>query len=302
MIAPEELFIKNFDDLIDRYDYFLLDAYGVFWGSAEIGMLPGAREAMEHLVSLGKKVGILSNSTQLVAKEKEKLAKHGVQEGVHYHFLLTSGEVARELLILERLPFPVLSKKYWLFGAEHPRFHLALFQDTEYSWTENLKEADFIYIPVPHIDGFDQEDPEVFLKEVQEVATRGIPILCANPDCFAHEGSPSRLVVRQGMIAHMLQTHGASVHFIGKPFATVYEKALQLFSSGVQLDKVLMIGDTPETDIRGARGVGLATALVTETGGMRERIGISNLFFALSQLPQSDLPDYVIERFGIHDF
>ncbi|MBS3903955.1 MAG: HAD hydrolase-like protein [Simkania sp.] len=234
--------------------YFLLDAYGVFWGSSETGMLPGAKETMEHLVSLGKQVGILSNSTQLVAKEKEKLAKYSVQEGVHYHFLLTSGEVIRELLLSETLPFPTPKKTYRLFGSDHPQFssHLTLVQGTGYCQTEHFEEADFIYIPVPHIDGIDQENPEVFLKEVRNIAAKRIPILCANPDRFAHEGMPPRPVVRQGMIAHMLESHGAPVYFIGKPFQTVYEKALKRFPSSIQPKDILMIGDTPETDIRGA--------------------------------------------------
>ena len=37
----------------------LLDAYGVFWGGNDIGVLPGAKEVMEKLVSDGKIVGIL---------------------------------------------------------------------------------------------------------------------------------------------------------------------------------------------------------------------------------------------------
>jgi ribonucleotide monophosphatase NagD (HAD superfamily) len=90
--TTEELQVLQFEDLIDHYDYYLLDAYGVFWGSAEVGMLPGAREAMAYLVSRGKKVGILSNSTQLASREEEKLAGHDVKKGVHYHFLLNAGD------------------------------------------------------------------------------------------------------------------------------------------------------------------------------------------------------------------
>ncbi|MBI5346684.1 MAG: TIGR01459 family HAD-type hydrolase [Chlamydiae bacterium] len=299
----EELHVLQFDDLVDLYDYFLLDASGVFWGSSETGMLPGARETMGHLVSLGKKVGILSNSSQLAAKEKAKLAKHGVQEGSHYHFLLTSGEVTKELLISEKLSFPTPKKKYWLFGVDHPRFasHSILFQDTGYSQTKCLEEADFIYIAIPHIDGIDQENPEVFLKQIKDVI-KAVPVLCANPDHFVPEGLLKRLVVRQGMIAHMFQNQGAQVNFIGKPFSTVYEKALQLFPVALQPEKILMIGDTPETDIRGARQMGMATALVTKTGVMHQRIGEKQPLFVITNLPKTDQPDYAIESFKIYGF
>ena len=131
----EESQIIRFKDLLEDYDHFLLDAYGVFWGSAAVGMLPGAKEAMAYLVSRGKKVGILSNSTQLAAKEKEKLAKHGVQEGTHYHFLLTSGQVARNVFLSAKLPFATPRKTYCLFGEEHPRLspHVALFSRNQLS-------------------------------------------------------------------------------------------------------------------------------------------------------------------------
>jgi HAD superfamily hydrolase (TIGR01459 family) len=247
---------------------------------------------------------VLSNSTQLVFKEEEKLVKHGVYKGVHYHFLLTSGEVTRKLLLSERLPFPTPQKKYGLFSSDHPHFssHLALFQGSRYCQTMNLEEADFIYIPIPHINGIDQEKAEIFLGQIQEAVNVGLPFLCANPDHFAQEGQPPRLVVRQGMIAHMLKGQGAEVYFIGKPFPDVYVKALQLFGETIQPAEVLMIGDTPETDIRGARQMGMASALVTKTGVMKERIIDTKAISVISQLPHHDQPNYIIERFAIYGF
>ncbi len=160
----QEIQTLSIEELSSRYDAFLLDAYGVFWGSSEVGVFPGAADAMKYLVGQGKYVGILSNSTQLTSKEKEKLRKHGLEQGVHYHFILTSGEVARELLQQATLPFSTPRYTYWVFGAIHPRFgsHAQLFEGTKYQETKNLEEADFIYISIPHIDGADQQDPEVF--------------------------------------------------------------------------------------------------------------------------------------------
>ena len=77
----------------------LLDAYGVFWGGGECGVLPGAKEIMEKLVSSGKVVGILSNSTQLASKEVNKLRSHDLIQGQHFHFFVTSGEVARNIFL-----------------------------------------------------------------------------------------------------------------------------------------------------------------------------------------------------------
>lgn len=290
----------SLEELSSRYDAFLLDAYGVFWGSSEIGVFPGAAAAMEYLVSQGKHVGILSNSTQLAAKEKEKLKKHGLYEGVHYHFLLTSGEVAKELLLEQSLPFSTPNRTYWVFGSPHPRFgsHLQLFEGTEYQETKNLREADFIYISIPHVEGVDQENPEVFRNLVQAIGTE-FPVICVNPDRFALEGSPPRSVVRQGSIAQMFVEQQAPVYLMGKPSKIIYEAALQLFPSHVSRERIVMIGDTPETDIRGAHGAGLDAALVTKTGVMANLLEKEGVASVIDGLPFDDKPEFLLERLGL---
>ena len=297
---PVQIPTTSIEELSSRYDAFLLDAYGVFWGSSEAGVLPGAAAAMEYLVSQGKHVGILSNSTQLAAKEKEKLKKHGLYEGVHYNFLLTSGQVAKELLLKQSLPFSTPNRTYWVFGSPHPRFgsHLQLFEGTEYQETKNLREADFIYISIPHVEGVDQENPEVFRNLVQAIDME-IPVLCVNPDRFALEGSPPRPVVRQGSIAQMFVEQQAPVYLMGKPSKIIYEAALQRFPRDVSREKILMIGDTPETDIRGAHGAGLDAALVTKTGVMANLLEKEGVASVIDGLPFNDKPEFLLERLGL---
>ncbi|MBM3184595.1 MAG: TIGR01459 family HAD-type hydrolase, partial [Chlamydiae bacterium] len=232
----------SFEDLANRYDAFLLDAYGVFWGSSETGILPGAADAMKYLVEKGKHVGIVSNSSQLAAKEKEKLKKYELHEGVHYHFFVTSGEMTKEILQKETLPFPAPRYTYWVFGAIHPRFssHEQLFEGTKYKETKDLYDADFIYLSIPHINGIDQEDKEVFRLQIKTIPKQ-IPILCVNPDLYAMEGKPPRLVVRQGSIAQMFREEKGSVYLIGKPSSIIFEKALRQFPPKIRKEKILMI-------------------------------------------------------------
>ncbi len=290
----------SLEELSSHYDAFLLDAYGVFWGSSELGVLPGAADAMAYLVAQGKHVGILSNSTQPTTKEEEKLKNHGLCKGIHYHFILTSGEVAKSLLLQGALPFPTPRDTYWLFGSIHPRFgsHHQLFEGTKYREVENLDDADFVYISIPHIDGVDQEDPEVFRDKVQAV-NKLIPVLCVNPDRVAMEGLPLRPVVRQGSIAQMLTEEQAPVYLIGKPSTIIYDAALQKFPQNIQRNRILMIGDTPETDIRGAHGAGLDAALVTKTGIMTTLLEKEGIAQVVDRLPSSDKPEFLIERLSL---
>jgi len=285
------------EELSSRYEAFLLDAHGVFWGSSAVGLLPGAAAAMKYLVSEGKCVGIVTNSTQLGAKEKEKLRRYGLYEGVHYHFLVTAADAARELLLAKALPFATPRCKYWLFGAPHPHFgsHLPIFEGTGYVETKELSEADFVHISIPHIEGVDQEDPEVFRKWVEAVGT-GVEVLCVSPDRFALEGSPPSPVVRQGSIAEMFVERKIPVHMVGKPSSIIYETALRQVPRHIPKEKILMIGDTPGTDIRGAHGVGLDAALITKTGVVAELLEKEGIASCLDRLALDDQPDFLLER------
>jgi len=287
--------------LSNHFKGILLDAYGVFWGGNDCGVLPGAKEIMEKLVSSGKVVGILSNSTQLVSKEVNKFQSHNLIQGKHFHFLVTSGEVARHIFLNEKLPFETPRNKFWLFGGAHPRYssHEPIFQGTIYRETSNIDDADFIYISIPHINGEDQINTEPFRKEIEKLKMKNLPMICTNPDQFAHEGRPSRAVVRQGSIAKMYEEIGGQVFYIGKPHNKAYTMAMSHFEkyAFISPSEVLMVGDTPETDIRGARLFGMPSALVIQTGMMADRIAHSGLENVLKALIPHDSPDFLIERF-----
>lgn len=283
-----------------RFSGVLLDAYGVFWGGNDVGLLPGSKEIMEKFVSGGKIVGVLSNSTQLSDKEIHKLNLHGLIKEKHFHFLITSGEVARNIFLKEKLPFKTKRNRFLLFGGVHPKFssHQAIFQGTVYSETSDIDEADFIYVSIPHINGEDQENPELFRESIEKLRIKNLPMICPNPDQFAHEGKPPKAVVRQGSIALMYEQMGGQVFYIGKPHNNAYNIAMDYFEhyNIVRPQEILMVGDTPETDIRGARYFGMASALVTQTGIMGDRISKNGFDEAVKALSPRDFPDYFIGR------
>lgn len=278
----------------------LLDAYGVFWSGNATGLIPGAKNVMQQLISSNKIVGILSNSTQLAAKEIEKLQKHGLFQNQHYHFLVTSGEAAKEIFSSASVPFKTPKNTFYLFGDQHPNAQtsLKLFEDSPYSVTQDPALADFIYVPVPQINGIDQTDPKAFLDLVKDLVKTKLPMVCANPDFFAHEGAPPRLVVRQGSIAKLYEELGGEVFYIGKPHAYVYQVAMRHFKKlGIDSNKnILMVGDTPETDIKGAKQFGMLSCLTTQTGIMKERIEHGTIKELSSILSLDHQPDYYIEK------
>lgn len=300
-ICGSKLF-PDLESMCEPFDGILLDAYGVFWGGSNIGLLPGCKETMEGLTANGKIIGILSNSTQLAENEIEKLKKHGLVQGKHFHFFITSGTLAKQIFLTENLPFPTPNKKFYLCGMPHPKFssHQAIFKDSSFQETNDIQQADFLYISIPHIDGKDQTDPLLFKDNVETFKDSKLPMICTNPDRFAHEGNPPQAVVRQGSIAAMYEEQGGMVFYIGKPSDKMYLAAMKsFFDFGISNpEKILMVGDTPETDIRGARNFGIPSALIIKTGIMADRIAHEGLEAAIRNLQMSDFPDFFIEYMG----
>jgi len=232
----------------------------------------------------------------------DKIKKHDLVQGEHFHFYVTSGEIAKRIFEEGRLPFQTPNKTFCLSGEPHPKFssHMPLFEGSDFSESATCDKADFIYLTIPHVGGEDQTEAHHFHEQVQRLKETNLPVVCTNPDRFAHEGNPPKAVVRQGTLAAMYEELGGTVHYIGKPSITAYAHAMEYFIPHNILDPsdIIMVGDTPETDIRGARRFGMKSALIIQTGIMADRIENENFDVAASQLPASDKPDYFIKRLG----
>ena len=70
------------------------------------------------------------------------------------------------------------------------------------------------------------------------------------------------LVPCAGALAEEYENLGGEVLMAGKPFAPIYDAALEL-AGNPDKSKVLAIGDGPETDIKGAMQNGLNCLFVT---------------------------------------
>ena len=65
----------GFKDLVEDYDGFILDQYGVMHNGA--AALPGAVECFNQLAEAGKKIVVLSNTSQRATKAMSKLPSLG---------------------------------------------------------------------------------------------------------------------------------------------------------------------------------------------------------------------------------
>ena len=81
---------KNILSIADQYDTFFIDVYGVLYNG--LSLYNNTLETMEELKRLGKKIIILSNTTQVSEDAKRGYEQRGMYEGTHYDKFLTSGE------------------------------------------------------------------------------------------------------------------------------------------------------------------------------------------------------------------
>ncbi|KAL3936647.1 MAG: hypothetical protein SGBAC_008078 [Bacillariaceae sp.] len=271
-------------DIVDRYDVFLLD----MWGVMHDGEAPyeGVLDVVSKLKDQGKDLIILSNSSKRQSKSLKMLTKLGFDPS-DFSKIITSGEVAYHMLSntnpddspLAPQPWDLLEpfadavkKKVFCFGSGDG--------DEEYvtscGWElASMEEADLIvargYFAINDgatiIDKSDDGE-EAYLhtleEQIQKAAKRKIPMVVANPDKIRPDADRTPMPGTIG-VAYKSELGGEDngiVRYIGKPFADVYEIALR----GKDRARVCMVGDALETDITGAVAEGVDSIWVIKDG------------------------------------
>lgn len=315
---------NSLDDIAERFDVFLFDAYGVFWEGN--GFYKNSRETMEKLVKVGKIVVVISNTTALEQDIKKSYAKRGLFEHKEYNYMITSGDLLRSHLVAGDLSFKSCSNplKYYVIGLPHYK----AFADTKYLQVETPEDADFVYCGVPfmfpedvakypqyadlywpvhhnetgEVDIWDTLTEKPFTSIVDMVVSLKLPVLNANPDFTAREGHPlvpnseSVFVVRNGTIAEMFRRRGVEVYELGKPHTNIYDFTFRMLKKeGIKVDKTrtCMIGDTIRTDVKGAIAAGVVPVLCVGTGVTAEEIARGESLESLCNAAKIDIKQII---------
>ena len=164
------------------------------------------------------------------------------------------------------------------------------------SMVKDVARADFVLNSGPWRDGETVEDYKPLLARIFEL---GIPMVCLNPDVEVIRGD-TRMTCA-GALAKYLQSLGGRVYYYGKPYAEIYEQALQMAGDGFTFADALVVGDSLKTDIAGAAAVGSDSLLVlggihfTATRGEDNQLSMPKLEELLKGSPE---PAAVIEKFS----
>ena len=241
--------------LVDRYDAFILDGYGVINVGPE--PIPGIGDAIRALRAAGRGVMVLTNGAGRPSRHTaRRYAGWGLDMPGR---LVVSSRDALEASLAAR-PRPGRWGVMALPDSELDTLPVetALLEDDEEIYR---RATGFIFI---RSEGWSTAR-HMLLAEALREAPR--PVLVANPDISAPYPD-ERYSAEPGYWALRIEAEtGVRCEPYGKPFGPAFELALsRLGEAGVRRERVAMVGDGLYTDIVGGLAAGLGTVLVTDHG------------------------------------
>ncbi|MFT6332475.1 MAG: HAD superfamily hydrolase (TIGR01459 family) [Lentimonas sp.] len=262
------IFHKDISPIINNYNYFILDIWGVLHDGTFV--YDKVLERLEQLKKQNKKVCLLSNAPRRAIIVERLLTKLGITKDF-YDFLLTSGEASYSYLG----NYPFGKGEYYYIGPEKDA---DLLNGLEYSRTSDASQAKFALVT-----GFDDGNYEISSKlpQLESAVKNNLTLICANPDLTVVRKSGEELLCA-GILAKKYEELGGKVIYVGKPYELVYSKVFDLFSNKDKT-KILAVGDGILTDILGANQNQIDNAFIA--GG----IFANELKIKHGQLPDKEL-------------
>ncbi len=253
--------ISGLRDLAPAYDIILCDVWGVVHNGKQ--HFAEACAALTRCRDEGRCVILVTNAPRPNPPVREQLDRLGVPRSA-FDDIVTSGDVTLALIAAHQ-------------GAplHHvgPERDVALFSIlTEMTGLNPPRVAlkDASYVVCTGLFNDQTEKPEDYDASLDLMHARNLEFISANPDLVVHVGD--RLLYCSGAIAERYQQKGGKVIQAGKPFAPIYERAMDmartLRGGPVEKSRVLAIGDGMRTDIKGACDFGVDALFVA--GGIHQ--------------------------------
>jgi len=249
MIKP----IVNVSKIIDNYTTVVVGLRGVITDG--VGVSNDVINALSSMKRKGMNVVVLSNT----AKRSESVMRFLHENKVPLAALdaiITAGEVMHYQLKAKNGEFAGIGKKYYRLGAKD---YNGVFSGlSDYHEVDTLAQADFVYT-----EGITQiEDTiEKYIPILEHAASLNMPMVCVGNDTSTYLNG--EVVLGAGALAEQYAVLGGKIITNGKPDAKLFAYVIDGLPN-VKKDKVLIIGDSLPTDIKGARLLGVDSMLISK--------------------------------------
>jgi HAD superfamily hydrolase (TIGR01459 family) len=259
--------IESLDEIAGDYRALFVD----LWGTVHDGVrvYPGVNEALMRFRAEGGAVILLTNSPRPRDGVAAQIAPMGVNPDA-WDDIATSGDSARAAMyrgIVGTRVFHIGQKGEDGTPLEEGFFSPPGVVADPVSVTRvRLEEAEGVVVTSP----FDTSaDPAALRPQLLLAKTRGLRMLCANPDIVVDRGGVREFCA--GAVAELYGEMGGEALFFGKPHPPIYDLARRRLAAVAEVpdEAILCIGDGPETDARGALGEDLDLLFVS--GGLAAR-------------------------------
>jgi HAD superfamily hydrolase (TIGR01459 family) len=274
--------IASFSSLAPSYDVVLSDIWGVVHNG--LTAYPHACDALTRTRARGGVVILVTNAprpSEVVARQLDRL--HVPRDS--YDAIVSSGDVTRGVIEERR------GQTLYHLGPERDR---SIFSGLDVHFAPP-DTAD--YVVCSGLENDEVETPDDYRARLEAMLARRLFMVCGNPDVVVERGST--LVYCAGAIADLYASMGGEVLYAGKPYRPIYDMALTKAALAaarkIPLAKVLAVGDSVRTDLKGARAIGVDFLFVTsgihaEELGSREELDSSALtttFAAAGGMPKA---------------
>lgn len=250
-----------------RYDGWVLDLWGVVHDGRK--PYPGVAEALAGLKARGARVVFLTNAPRRSWFVRGMLDRMGLDPAL-YDGIISSGEVAWRMLHARTSShghpwFERLGRRAFHIGPDRD---LSVIEEGVAELVDDPAQADFLLNTGPDPDrGGTSAEP--YRAILEDCARHRLPMLCVNPDRHVMVGGEK--LICAGALADIYKALEGDIFEVGKPDPAVYGPVLELLGIADKA-RVVAVGDSPHTDLAGARAAGLdavwaLTGLAAEAHG-----------------------------------
>lgn len=248
--------IRSLSQIAERYDALFCD----LWGCLHNGVtpFPAAVSALQGFRAGGGKVILVTNAPRPKSSVVAQLDSMGLPRDA-WDDVATSGDATQAAM---------------LSGAAGPRIHHIgapkdepFFTDFEDDLAGLAAKADIARVPLDQATGIVctgladdlTQTPEDYRGQLLLAKTKGLKMLCANPDIIVDMGE-KRLFCAGALAQAYVQMGGEALYY-GKPHPPIYDLARRRL--GLDEARILCVGDGIHTDVQGGIGEGLDTLFIT---------------------------------------
>jgi HAD superfamily hydrolase (TIGR01459 family) len=271
------IFTDHFSALAPDYDVVLSDVWGVVHNG--VAAFPPACEALTRFRDKGGRVVLITNAPRPNGVVARQVEQFGAPRSI-YDAIVSSGDVTRS---------EIAKRPGQTLLHVGPKRDLTIFEGLDVTFA-GVESAD--YVICSGLFHEDTETPEDYRPLLQQMLARKLFMVCGNPDVVVERGET--LLYCAGAIADLYAKMGGEVLYAGKPYAPIYDLAIQLAEQArghkVDRKRVLAIGDSVRTDFTGAASYGIDCLFVTA--------GIHSAEFGGREDPDPDAVERVLIAAG----